>query len=128
MGDKERDVYEMCICSGTGQVLRRYDLSRVTSSGKKILIGRAEDCDVRIKNAAVSRHHCSIESIDDDEWLLKDLGSTLGTTVEGEKITEVEIEAGLEVTIGPAVIKFESVTSRIAADIAADIEKEMGED
>lgn len=117
-------MYEMCICSGTGQVLRRYDLSRVTSAGKKILIGRAEDCDVRIKNAAVSRHHCSIESIDEDEWLLKDLGSTLGTTVDGEKIQEVEIEAGLEVAIGPAVIKFESVASRIAADIDKEIAEE----
>lgn len=120
-------MYEMCICSGTGQVLRRYDLSKVATTGKKILIGRAEDCDVRIKNAAVSRHHCSIEALDEDEWLLKDLGSTLGLTVDGEKVIEVEIETGLEVAIGPAVIKFESVANRIAADIAADIEKEIGE-
>jgi len=117
-------MYEMSICSGTGQVLRRYDLSRVASAGKRVLIGRAEDCDVRIKNSAVSRHHCAIEAADEDEWVLRDLGSTLGTTVNGERISEVEIEAGLEVFIGPAVLKFEWVSSRIASDIAREIEGE----
>ncbi|MGE4197348.1 MAG: FHA domain-containing protein [Phycisphaerales bacterium] len=112
-------MYEMSICSGSGQVLRRYDLSRVSSAGRKVLIGRAEDCDVRIKNSAVSRHHCAIEAVEDDEWLLRDLGSTLGTTVNGEKITEVEIEPGLEVCIGPATLKFEPVPSRKAAEIAS---------
>lgn len=117
-------MYEMSICSGSGQVLRRYDLTRVSSAGRKVLIGRAEDCDVRIKNSAVSRHHCAIEAVDEDEWLLRDLGSTLGTTVNGEKISEVEIEAGLEVCIGPALLKFETVTSRIASDIAKEIQAE----
>ncbi len=120
-------MYEMSICSGSGQVLRRYDLSRVSSAGRKVLIGRAEDCDVRIKNSAVSRHHCAIEAIDEDEWLLRDLGSTLGTTVNGAKISEIEIEEGLEVCIGPAMLKFETVNSRIAADIADEIHAEDDE-
>ena len=114
-------MYEMSICSGSGQVLRRYDLSKVSFAGRKVLIGRAEDCDVRIKNSAVSRHHCAIEAVDEDEWVLRDLGSTLGTTVNGEKISEIEIAGGLEVSIGPATLKFETVNSRIAADIADEI-------
>jgi len=117
-------MYEMSICSGTGQVLRRYDLTRIAATGKRVLIGRAEDCDVRIKNSAVSRHHCAIEPVDDDEWVLRDLGSTLGTTVKGAKIAEIEIEAGLEVLIGPAVIRFETIASRIASELAREIGEE----
>lgn len=117
-------MFEMSICSGTGQVLRRYDLSRMSVAGRKVLIGRAEDCDVRIKNSAISRHHCAIEAVDEDEWVLKDLGSTLGTSVKGERITEVEIEPGLEVSIGPATLRFETVSSRIAAEIANEIRAE----
>ncbi len=117
-------MFELTICTAAGDVLRRYDLSRVASSGKRILIGRAEDCDIRIKNGSVSRHHCSIEATDDDEWIVRDLGSTCGSYVGGERIGEVEIEPGLAITIGPAVLRFESVAGRVAADL----QKELGEE
>ena len=38
--------------------------------------------------------------------LLRDSESTGGTFVEGKKIESVRIEDGLEVVIGPAVLKF----------------------
>jgi len=116
-------MFEMTICTPDGKPLRRYDLSRLAKGGRRVVIGRAEDCDIRIKSPAVSRHHCVIETIEDDELIIRDTDSSLGTLVEGQKITETEIEPGLEVHVGPAVLKFDSVTSRIAADI----QKELGE-
>ncbi len=116
-------MYEMTICNTDGTALRKFDLSRVLNTGKRVLIGRADDCDVRIKSNSVSRHHCEIEALDPDEWVIRDLGSTLGVLVDGHKVKETEIEAGLEVEIGPAKLRFESLTNRIAADLA----KEIGE-
>ena len=120
-------MYEMTICNADGEALRKFDLSRLVNTGKRLLIGRADDCDVRIRSNAVSRHHCEIEAVDADEWIIRDLGSTFGVMVDGEKVKEAEIEAGMEVEIGPARLRFESLTNRIAADLAREI-GEVGED
>jgi pSer/pThr/pTyr-binding forkhead associated (FHA) protein len=117
-------MFEMTISTAGGEVLRRYDLSRLTNGGKRLLIGRADDCDIRIKNGAVSRHHCAIEALEDDEWVLRDLGSTHGSFINGERITEAEIAPGLTVSVGPAILRFDSVASRIAADIAKEISED----
>jgi pSer/pThr/pTyr-binding forkhead associated (FHA) protein len=117
-------MFEMTICNADGEALRKFDLSRVVSVGKRVLIGRADDCDVRIKNNSVSRHHAEIEALDADEWIIRDLGSTLGVMVEGKKVREAEIESGMIVTLGPAVLRFESLSNKIAADLASEIGEE----
>ncbi|MBX3386182.1 MAG: FHA domain-containing protein [Phycisphaeraceae bacterium] len=108
-----------------GQALKTYDLARVESAHQRVLIGRADDCDIRIAHGAVSRHHCAIEPLEDDpdEWVIRDLGSTHGLTVDGERVREAAVHAGLEVRVGPAVLKFESA----AAKIAEAIRSELGE-
>jgi len=114
-------MYEMVICSSDGKPLKRFDLSRVEASRKRIVVGRAEDCDIRIVSPSISRHHCVIEP-DEDDWIIRDLGSTQGVETEGVKIEQADIKDGLTVRIGPAVLKFQAVTARVAAEIA----KEMG--
>ncbi|HYE02309.1 MAG TPA: FHA domain-containing protein [Phycisphaerales bacterium] len=115
-------MYELSVCTNNGDVLRRFDLSRLAKAGKRIRVGRAEDCDIRIKNDSVSRHHCEIEPLDEDEWVIRDTNSTAGVVVDGRKVTEAEIESGLVVHIGPAVLRFVSLTAKIAADL----ERELG--
>jgi pSer/pThr/pTyr-binding forkhead associated (FHA) protein len=117
-------MFELAICNGSGDVLRRYDLSRVAVGGRRVVIGRAEDCDIRIRNGAISRHHAAIEALAEDEWVIRDLGSTCGCLVSGERVSEAEIHPGLQVAIGPAILRFESVASRIAADL----DRELSED
>jgi len=48
----------------------------------KLLIGRAEDCDLRPDSAFVSTHHCVL-LLDDYTLRIRDLGSTNGTFVNG---------------------------------------------
>jgi pSer/pThr/pTyr-binding forkhead associated (FHA) protein len=115
-------MYELVICTSDGKPLKRFDLSRAEAAHKRIVIGRAEDCDIRIASAAVSRHHCAIEP-DDDDWIIRDLGSTHGIETEGVKIEQAAVKHGLEIRIGPAVLKFQNATARVAAEIA----REMGE-
>ena len=103
--------------------MRRFDLSKVAGADRSLVIGRADDCDIRIKSGAVSRKHCELLP-DGEEWILRDLGSSYGCHVNGQRVDEVDVEAGLEVRIGPAKLRFDSVASRIAADLA----KDLGED
>lgn len=98
-------MYELIISGEDGRVLKRFDLSRVEASHRRLVIGRAEDCDIRINSPAVSRHHLAIEP-DEGEWIVRDLGSTLGCVVEGVKIDRVDVRAGLVVKAGPVLLKF----------------------
>jgi pSer/pThr/pTyr-binding forkhead associated (FHA) protein len=48
----------------------------------KLLIGRAEECDVRPLSEDVSRRHCAIHVGPEEVWV-EDLGSRNGTFVNG---------------------------------------------
>lgn len=49
------------------------------------LIGRNEDCDVRIDHKSVSKLHCVLVKTD-GLIMLRDLGSTNGTRVNGQRV------------------------------------------
>jgi len=53
----------------------------------KLLIGRAEECDVRPLSDEVSRRHCCVTVGPGDVWV-EDLGSRNGTFVNGKRIAE----------------------------------------
>ena len=50
-----------------------------------IIIGRKDDCDVRLEHKSVSKIHCVIVKTD-GLLLLRDLGSTNGTRVNGTRV------------------------------------------
>ena len=49
------------------------------------LVGRKEDCDIRLEHKSVSKVHCVIAKTD-GLLLLRDLGSTNGTRVNGTRV------------------------------------------
>jgi pSer/pThr/pTyr-binding forkhead associated (FHA) protein len=49
------------------------------------LVGRGEDCDVRLDHKSISKFHCVIVKTD-GLLLLRDLGSTNGTRVNGQRV------------------------------------------
>lgn len=67
---------------------------------RKFLIGREQDCQLRPNSEMVSRHHC-VFSMDDFSVRLRDLGSTNGTLVNGERIRKETVLAdGDRILIG----------------------------
>src|SRR5438270_6339355 len=67
------------------------------------VIGRREDCDLRIPVSEVSRKHCRVIK-DGDTIRVEDLGSSNGTYHNGQRITgSVTLEPGDSVQVGPVV-------------------------
>src|SRR5437660_12767731 len=50
-----------------------------------VVIGRKEDCDVRLEHKSVSKQHCVLVKTD-GLLMLRDLGSTNGTRVNGTRV------------------------------------------
>jgi predicted component of type VI protein secretion system len=66
------------------------------------VVGRREDCDLRIPLSDVSRKHCRLV-VDGDTVKVEDLGSSNGTYVNAERIQQAELHAGDTLQIGPVV-------------------------
>ncbi len=94
-------MMEVHVCNSKGSVLRAFALG----DSSELIIGRDMSCDIRIDAKAVSREHCSIEA-DGQDLILKDLGSTRGTMMKGERIDQVRLQDGMELQVGPAILKF----------------------
>jgi predicted component of type VI protein secretion system len=64
------------------------------------VIGRREDCDLRIPLGDVSRKHCRF-IIEEDTLRVEDLGSSNGTYHNGVRIQEAVVQPGDTVQVGP---------------------------
>lgn len=69
---------------------------------ERVVIGRKNNCDLRIPLSSVSRQHCEIR-LEDERIKLRDLGSSNGTYHNSIRVQEAELAAGDEVVIGPVV-------------------------
>lgn len=71
------------------------------------LIGREDDCPICIENTSVSRRHAKITNGEDGLWI-EDLGSSNGTAVRGQLITErTAISVGEVIYFGPVCYRLE---------------------
>jgi hypothetical protein len=71
--------------------------------GTSFVIGRTQDCDLRISDLSVSRRHAQLAR-SEDGWLLSDLGSHNGTRVNGWLVREpVPVRPGDLLQFGSAI-------------------------
>ena len=78
-------------------------------------VGRGEECQLRIRSALVSRKHCQLFE-KKGLLLVKDLGSSNGTQVNGQKVEDQRVlEPGDELGIGPVTLRVEKVEAAAEA-------------
>ncbi|MBN1851710.1 MAG: FHA domain-containing protein [Pirellulales bacterium] len=65
---------------------------------KKLLIGRRESCDIVLRFANVSAHHCEL-TFKDGYLYVRDLSSRNGTKVNGMRVTEKRLDPGDDIVI-----------------------------
>ena len=68
----------------------------------KTVIGRRDDCDLRIPLSQISRKHAII-TVEEKRAVLKDLGSINGTYINNKRVTEEELRPGDHIVVGPVV-------------------------
>ena len=65
---------------------------------KELMIGRRESCDICLRFANVSAHHCQL-TCRGGYWYVKDLNSRNGTKINGRRVTEKRIDPGDTVSV-----------------------------
>ena len=83
-------------------VLEINGLKKALEPGEYTL-GRGTEVDIQIQDPGISRKHLVI--IVDEKVTVKDLNSTNGTYINGEKITELEIEDQITFRVGVTEIR-----------------------
>src|SRR5258705_12505622 len=78
----------------------------------EITVGRHESQDIAVRDAEVSRKHCVFRQ-KGGVYTLEDLGSALGTQVNGESIKVHELAAGHVIAVGTLKIKFGQTASPV---------------
>jgi len=74
-----------------------------------IVIGRNPDCDVVLaESRKISRLHCCIAQVD-DKFVVRDLGSTNGVSLNGKRIREARLRHGDELVIGDVTFQVQVV-------------------
>lgn len=74
-----------------------------------VIIGRDEDCDIRLADDKISRKHCRVELVrngEEEHVALHDLRSTNGTLVNGEAVSSRVLLSGDRIEIGSTIMRF----------------------
>ena len=84
-----------------------------------IIVGRSRTCGLALPGADASRRHAEILGTGKG-FRLRDLGSTNGTFVNGERVEEVELRPGDRIQIGGGTITFCRVEANVDGGSAAN--------
>lgn len=96
---------------------------QVSMDQDKLTIGRAPGNRVTLADGQASRNHAVIERVGAGRYQLRDLGSSNGTKLNGERVTTSPLKAGDVILIGKTAIRF-----MLPADGAADEPDVLGAD
>lgn len=72
--------------------------------GECLVIGRDEDCDLVLSDPKVSRRHASLDRAADGSAVVRDLGSSNGTWVNGERIQSAALRGHEQIQVGETVL------------------------
>lgn len=73
--------------------------------GGRVIFGRDESCDFVTQDVSCSRRHFGVGE-KDGKYIVKDLGSTHGTLVNGRRVDRAELRDGDTIVVGESTISF----------------------
>ncbi len=102
-----QQVAEEVSTAGPSIVIEEADRGKriVHLNQAETVIGRAPDCDVVLDESYISRHHAKI-TLESGKYYIEDLGSRIGTTLNGAQAARKELAFGDEISLGEIRITF----------------------
>jgi len=88
--------------------------------GDSIVLGSSAECDVQLDEPGVSTRHAEIRLLDGGSLQLKDLGSSTGTLLNGEPVTETMLGSGDEIRIATCRLMLQAPGLRPERVLTAD--------
>ncbi len=119
--------------NGRLRVISEKDSGEFEISLGSYTIGRTRQSDIRLSHKGVSRQHCRL-NVEADRVHVVDLGSSLGTFIDDEPVSEGILRPGGTLRVGKIDILFEQMESEKSpgpsatpsADIAPDSPEDSG--
>ena len=75
-------------------------LNKAFRLSNRLVIGRADDCDIRIDHEGVAAHQVEVMLTNEGKVSVRALGAGSGIRVNGEKISESTLAGGDELQVG----------------------------
>lgn len=91
-------------------------ITRTLSPGKRLRIGRGDDCELLLPHPSISRLHAEL-IVGGNGWRLTDLGSKNGSFVDGAMVTSAMLESSCWLRFGDVHCEFAALDAdALAAD------------
>ncbi len=76
-------------------------------TGRRVVVGKSPEADLVVADVTVSRSHFEVVA-EGGRYLLRDLGSTNGTSLDGARVREAFLRPGALVQAGEVVFRFQT--------------------
>jgi pSer/pThr/pTyr-binding forkhead associated (FHA) protein len=121
--DDEADAQDKVHCLA---VVEGLDAGRkIVLAARALTVGRMPPADIVLPDPQVSRSHCQLRT-DGHRVIVTDLGSTNGTFVHGQRVTEqAELAIGAELRIGKHLFRHEFRSRRRLEAEQAEWERQI---
>jgi S1-C subfamily serine protease len=96
--DVAAEAIRLTIRSGDGRG------RHVTVDDARVVLGRADDCDLIVPDPKASRRHAALDALPGGRASLVDLGSGNGTYVNGRRVESAVLEGHEQIQIGDTVL------------------------
>jgi pSer/pThr/pTyr-binding forkhead associated (FHA) protein len=120
--------WELHYCDEEGQD----QVCTLKDGSDPVTLGRKADCNIRLINPTVGRHHCQV-SLANGQLVAKDLKSSNGTFINGNKIESGKLKDGDVLECGTAEVKIKAIAASVVEEVSSGdtwsdeaFEEEMG--
>jgi len=69
-------------------------------------VGRGEETDIRVNHSSVSRQHCEVHSLENEQFEVHDSGSANGIRVNGQDVKRALLAPGDTLELGDVALKY----------------------